>query len=213
VTTSPTTAAANAAGPAPTTGVTPGAPTGAPAPAAAHAPVTGQVFPEVTSLVSRGDGVHRITLSLKPEALGEVRVVMTVRDGAVHVRLAAGHEAQQALLQGSPELTRLLEHAGATDTRIIVRDLFGAAAPTTSSTSTGSNAGSSTGTGTGPGPDLGQGQGLGAGGNRSQDQHAGTRAEHLATDGRHDTTTGGATVPRSAQPAARTRMSGVDVTM
>jgi flagellar hook-length control protein FliK len=171
--------------------------TSAPAAAAASAapPVSGQVFPEVTSLVSRGDGVHRITLTLKPEALGEVRVVMTVRDGAVHVRLAAGHEAQQALLQGSPELSRLLEHAGATDTRIVVRDLFGAATPTTT---------------TDRGTDLGQGQGLDAGSSRSQDQHAGTRAEHDATDG---TVTSGATSPRSAQSVTRTRTSGVDVTM
>jgi flagellar hook-length control protein FliK len=150
------------------------------------------VFPEVTSLVSRGEGVHRITLSLKPEALGEVRVVMTVRDGAVHVRLAAGHEAQQALLEGSPELSRLLEHAGATDTRIVVRDLFAAAAPTAGSSST------STG-GAGHGTDLGQGQGLDAGSGRSH-----------AMDG---STTGGATTPRSAQSATRTRTSGVDVTM
>lgn len=171
---------------------------------AAH--VGGQVFPEVTSLVSRGNGTHRITLTLKPEALGEVRVVMTVRDGAVHVRLAAGHEAQQALLEGSNELSRLLERAGATETRIAVRDLSGATAPTTG-TSTGSD------TGSGTGPDLGQGAGLGAGDNRSQDQHAGTRAEHEATDGRQiSSSTTGASAPRPVQSVTRT-LSGVDVTM
>jgi hypothetical protein len=185
-------------------------PTHAPAPAVATAPsatpaaapVTGQVFPEVTSLASRGDGTHRITLTLKPEALGEVRVVMTVRDGAVHVRLAAGHEAQQALLSGTSELSRLLEHAGATDTRIVVRDLGGATAPTT-------------GTSNDRGADLGQssGFGLGAGDHRSTDQHAGTRAEHHATDGGHDTTTAGTTASRPVQPATRTRTAGVDVTM
>jgi hypothetical protein len=167
--------------------------------------VGGQVFPEVTSLVSRGNGTHRITLTLKPEALGEVRVVMTVRDGAVHVRLAAGHEAQQALLEGSTELSRLLERAGATETRIAVRDLSGATAPTTG-TSTGSD------TGSGTGPDLGQGAGLGAGDDRSQDQHAGTRAEHEATDGRHISSTTGASAPRPVQSVTRTP-SGVDVTM
>jgi len=167
--------------------------------APAGAPVTGQVFPEVTSLVSRGDGTHRITLTLKPEALGEVRVVMTVRDGAVHVRLAGGHEAHQALLAGSPELSRLLEQAGATETRIVVRDLSGAVAPTTG------------GSRTDQGFDLGQG--LGAGTNRSQDEHAGTRAEQQATDGSHHTTTPGAASPRTVEPATRTRTSGVDVTM
>ena len=170
-----------------------------PAQAAPAAPVTGQVFPYVTSLFSRGDGTHRITLTLKPEALGEVRVVMTVRDGAVHVRLAGGHEAHQALLEGSPELSRLLEQAGATETRIVVRDLSGAVAPTTGGGSTDQ------------GFDLGQG--LGAGSNRSQDEHAGTRAEQQATEGSHHTTTPGAASSRTVEPATRTRTSGVDVTM
>jgi flagellar hook-length control protein FliK len=157
--------------------------------------VTRQVFPEVTSLATRGDGTHRITLTLKPEALGEVRVVMTVRDGAVHVRLAAGHEAQQALREGSPELTRLLGAAGASESRITVRDLPATAeAPTDAS------------------PDLG------TGGDRPQDQHAGTRAHDPAMDGTHDGTrhrrgATGATPPRSNEPVTHTRAAGVDVTM
>jgi hypothetical protein len=160
-------------------------------------PVARQVFPEVTSLVTRGDGTHRITLSLKPEALGEVRVVMTVRDGVVHVRLAAGHDAQHALLEGSPELSRLLEAAGARESRVVVRDL-----------------GTTTGTaGAGSGPGLSQGLGDG----RPQDQHAGTRAQHPATDGTNDPRstrgTTGANPPRSVEPVTRTRTAGVDVTM
>jgi flagellar hook-length control protein FliK len=181
------------AGPALTT---PAQTAATPAPAAtAH--VTRQVFPEVTSLVTRGDGTHRITLALKPEALGEVRVVMTVRDGVVHVRLAAGHDAQRALLEGSPELTRLLEAAGAGETRVVVRDLG-----TTPST-----------TSTGAAPDLSQG----LGDSRPQDQHAGTRAQHPATDGTNDPRstrgTTGANPPRSVEPVTRTRTAGVDVTM
>jgi flagellar hook-length control protein FliK len=157
--------------------------------------VTRQVIPEVTSLMSRGDGTRRITLALKPEALGEVRVVMTVRDGSVHVRLAAGQEAQRALLEGSPELTRLLDAAGVGDTRVTVRDL-----------STGAPAASGT------------AADLGAGGNAAQDQHAGTRAQHPATDGTHDGTrhrraAAGANPPRSNEPVTRTRTAGVDVTM
>ncbi|MBW8751207.1 MAG: flagellar hook-length control protein FliK [Propionibacteriales bacterium] len=179
----------------PAASVTAPAPAATPEPAPAHH-VTRQVFPEVTSLVTRGDGTHRITLTLKPEALGEVRVVMTVRDGTVHVRLAAGHEAQQALRDGSSELSRLLEVAGAHESRVVVRDL---PAATTSATATTS-------------PDLG------TGGQRPQDQHAGTRAHNPAMDGTHDgprhrRDASGATEPRSDEPVTRTRTAGVDVTM
>jgi flagellar hook-length control protein FliK len=212
----PTTAPTTTPTPAPAAAASPGTSTplavsgAAPALVSAPAPagpaptqqITGQVFPEVSNLVARGDGTHRITLTLKPEALGEVRVVLTVRDGAVHVRLAAGHEAQRALLEGSSELTRLLERAGASDTRIVVRDL---AAPTTSSASTHDP-------GTSPGAEPS------AGGNRPHDQHAGTRADQPATDGTHDSTrpgrgATGANPPRSNEPVTRTRTAGVDVTI
>lgn len=86
-------------------------------------PVGGQVFPEVARLVTRGDGTQRLTLRLSPENLGDVRIVVTVRDGAVDVSLAAGGHAQEALLHGSPELRRLLESMGAASTQIAVRDL------------------------------------------------------------------------------------------
>jgi flagellar hook-length control protein FliK len=112
----------------------------------------------------------------------------------VHVRLAAGHDAQQALLQGSPELARLLEHAGATDTRIVVRDLAGVPTGTDSR-------------------DPRPGTGTGADGSRPHDQHAGTRAHHPATDGPHDSTNTGANPPRSNEPVTHTRVAGVDVTM
>lgn len=195
--------------PAPTTPSTPVAPMSGPTPAAPPTPaatgrtaaLTHQVIPEVTSLLSRGDGTHRITLTLKPEALGEVRVVMTVRDGAVHVRLAAGHEAQRALIDGSPELHRVLELAGAHETRVVVRDL-GSAAPTTQ---------------TGSGNDLTQG--FAAGHDRHdahQDQHAGTRAQDPATDGTNPRTTRGTTgasQPRSVEPGTHIRTAGVDVSM
>lgn len=204
-------APAAAPAPAATAGVGQPVPTVVTTPAGSGAPtvqhVTGQVFPEVTSLVSRGDGTHRITLTLNPEALGEVRVVMTVRDGAVHVRLAAGHEARQALVEGSPELTRLLELAGASESRIVVRDLPAGSASTGPGTAErGSEPGTQLGTGTG----------------RSHDQHAGTRADNPATDGMNDGTTRhartirgteGASQPRSNEPVTDTRSAGVDVTM
>ncbi|WP_435768374.1 flagellar hook-length control protein FliK [Nocardioides sp. SYSU DS0651] len=87
--------------------------------------VVQQVFPEVTRLSTTGNGAHRITLSLQPAQLGEVRVTLVVRDGAVTVSLGgeAGNSAvQQALSSGASELRRMLELAGATDARIFVRD-------------------------------------------------------------------------------------------
>jgi flagellar hook-length control protein FliK len=84
--------------------------------------VTSQVHGEVSRLVSRGDGTRRITIKLQPEALGDVRVVLTVRNGEVHVRMAGGELAQQALLQGAPELHRLLEAAGASSSQVVVGD-------------------------------------------------------------------------------------------
>ncbi|MDQ4086257.1 MAG: flagellar hook-length control protein FliK [Actinomycetota bacterium] len=100
---------------------------GSVSPQAGHAqaggPVGGQVFPEVVRLVTRGDGTQRLTLRLSPENLGEVRIVVTVRDGAVGVSLSAGAEAQEALLHGSGDLRRLLESVGAASTQIVVRDL------------------------------------------------------------------------------------------
>ncbi len=156
--------------------------------------VRAQVFGEVTSLVSRGPGTHRITLTLHPETLGEVRVVMTVRDGAVHVRLAAGAEAHQALLDGSGELGHLLERAGATESRVVVRELT-PAAPATSADSGQLNLGT---------------------GDRPTDQHAGTRADHPATDGADRLLTRHPPVPQEArptQPVNRARTSGLDLTM
>lgn len=99
-------------------------------PAPATGPVPGQVFPEVVRLMTRGDGTQRLTLRLSPENLGEVRIVVTVRDGGVDVRLAAGAEAQDALRHGSADLRRLLESAGATSTQILVRDLPGGSTAT-----------------------------------------------------------------------------------
>ncbi len=155
-----------------------------------------QVFPEVAKLVSRGDGVHRVTMTLTPESLGEVRVVMTMRDGVVRVHLTASDgDAKAALAHGSPELARLLHLVGASDARIVVRDLP-----------------------PGPAPMDGQTPQLAAGGDRHQHahEHAGTRAQHPATDGTNDTTplTGAGTdLSRSIEPVAATRTSGVDVTV
>ena len=98
-------------------------------------PITDQVFGQVTRLVSRGDGTHRLTLRLHPADLGEVKVVLTVKDGAVDVTLSAGAAARDALREGSPQLRALLELAGATTGQVTVRDL--ATGAVTSSTNAG----------------------------------------------------------------------------
>ena len=82
-----------------------------------------QVFPEVTRVATQaGPGTHRLSVTLHPDDLGEVKVTLVVRAGAVHVHLAAGSgAAHDALLQGAPELHRLLEVTGG-DARVVVRD-------------------------------------------------------------------------------------------
>ncbi len=97
--------------------------------------VVSQVIPEITRLVSDGEGVHRVTLQLNPRALGEVRVVLTIRQGEVHVRLAAGEEARNALASSSSELSRALHQIGLDEHRITLIDLQGAAATRSGSTS------------------------------------------------------------------------------
>ncbi len=101
---------------------------GAAAPAAAGtqaaqgSAVTAQVFDHVTRLVSRGDGTHRLMLRLHPADLGEVKVVLTVRNNTVDVTLSAGPAAREALRDGSPQLRALLELTGATTGQLVVRD-------------------------------------------------------------------------------------------
>ncbi len=159
------------------------------------------MIPEVTRLVSQGNGTHRLTMTLRPEALGEVRVTLTVRDGEVRVRFAAGEEAQRALVEGAPELRRVLELAGAGDTRVVVRDLAQPVTPGTTSPTTPSPAHSG---------GEGRGDTAAAGHDRStpQDQHAGTRGGSSARDGLSD----GAHAPRP-EPDRHTRTAGVDLTM
>ncbi len=165
--------------------------------------VTSQVFPEITRLVTTGNGTHRIRLQLEPEALGDVRVVLTIRNGAVDVRLSAGEDAQRALREGAPELRRLLELVGASDTKISVRDLSSGSAP---GNGNGTNL---TGQWGGDGFGRGTSGDVWSGGDRSQHQHAGTRGGSSAKEGIND----GAVPHRPVHPATRTRTSGVDVTM
>lgn len=93
-----------------------------PSTAATARTAVAQVIPEIATLTSRGEGVHRVTLQLNPRALGDVRVVLTMRHGDVHVRLAAGPEARAALGQSSSDLSRALDRLGLGEHRIVLID-------------------------------------------------------------------------------------------
>jgi hypothetical protein len=156
----------------------------------------------------------------------------------VHVRLAAGQEARAALLEGSPELKQLLERTGATETRIEVRQLPAAAVaavPGAAQTlpQTGAQTGhphpqgdqapqqptsqqpSQSATQTPATDTTSSGYSGLTGGDRSPDRHAGTRADHLATDGDGNSRghrTGGR---RDVTPirSVGTSAAGVDLTL
>ena len=180
---------------APTQGPAHPAAPGTAAPATVHVPVADQVFGEASRLVSRGDGTHRITIKLQPEALGDVHVTLSVKNGEVHVDLAADRNAHHALIEGASELHRLLESVGAKTSDIVVKDLpsFN---PNRSDL-------------------LGQPGGQhGAGGReQSPDQTAGKQSGE--TSARDGGTTGAAAGRQSSpiDPGTRTRSAGVDVTM
>lgn len=173
--------------------------TSGPAPAAG--PVAGQVFPEVVRMVTRGDGTQRLTLRLSPENLGEVRIVVTVRDGGVEVRLAAGADAQNALRHGTADLRRLLESIGATSTQVVVRDLPGAATSTFTATSAAQPAG------TGAGSTYADTNG----GHAHDQQHGGDASMHQP--GHHQTAGPGHddVRPLSAAPTAPAAAAGLDL--
>jgi hypothetical protein len=150
-------------------------------------------------------------------------VVLTVRDGAVHVRLAAGQEARAALLDGSPELHRLLERAGATETRVVVRELpTSAAANAFANVTPGAAPGNQHAAHQDPQQPYQPAQSTQTpltdtpSGDRSPDRHAGTRADHLATDG-DDTTRGlrtqGSRDVTPIRSAGSSHLAGVDLTM
>lgn len=198
------------------TGVPTPASTSQPASAAAPAPlpVSRQVIPELTRMSTLGEGVHRLTMTLRPEALGEVRVTMTVRDGSLHVRLAAGTEAQHALVPDLTELQQVLKLGSSSDVRVVLRDLAGVPAtpdqqPAQTSNQTGSQTGSQLGSGhhAGHGAPTGD-PGASAGSGHQNRREAGTPRDINATDGVVDGTSGS----RSAT-VRRARPTGVDLTM
>ncbi len=195
------------------TGTAPIAPTGrvdAPVPAS---PVT-QVATEAVRMFQSGNGLHRVTLTLRPEALGEVRVSLSVKDGNVSVRIAASEHARTTLVEGAPELRRLLELVGASDVRVVVRDLSGGSSTTATTWSAGQDTtqqGQHGQQGRHQGQDGLTGQPAGHGtGSGHDDRHAGTRAGSTARDGSND---GSSPLRPDPVVTPHPRTAGVDVTV
>ena len=180
--------------------------------------VHGRVVTEVTRMVSTpGNTSHRMTLRLDPGTLGEVRVVLAMRDGAVRVRLAAHDVAHEALAAAAPELRRLLEDAG-TQARVVVRELATSVAGLQAGSQTGTQTGTQTGSDAGTNgqgqpsgrPDLtdsGSGARQGTD-SRQQGGWAGTPTSPFARDGIREAAATSATGDRLT-----TRVTGVDVSM
>jgi flagellar hook-length control protein FliK len=89
----PTPAAASPAGPAPT--------------------VATQLLPHVAPLRRGPDGVHRLTVNLRPVELGPVQVLVEVREGVLHLEFTGASElSREALRAALPDLRRELTDAG-----------------------------------------------------------------------------------------------------
>ena len=186
-------------------------PAGASAPSAAA-----QVLPEIATLTSRGEGVHRVTLQLNPRALGDVRVVLTMRQGDVHVRLAAGPEARAALAHSSVELSRALDRLGLGEHRILLSDLRGDAASVVVARSAAQDAGQQTDP---HDPTPGRTDTHHPGGfearDQQQDHHSRTGAEQFAMDGviPHRSTDPRRGSVQNSSIDRRARPDGVDLRM
>ena len=98
--------------------------TGAARPMESSAPVATSVVPPavhdqivsaVVPLHGRGDGRHEVTLELRPDELGAIRVEVSVEHQTVHLTLHAADPATGRLLSAAlPELRSALTDAGLT---------------------------------------------------------------------------------------------------
>jgi flagellar hook-length control protein FliK len=87
----------------------------APAAAAAPATVPEQNVSAVVPLHGRGDGRHEVTLELRPDDLGTIRVEVSVEHQTVHLTLHAADPATSRLLSaGLADLRSALADAGLT---------------------------------------------------------------------------------------------------
>jgi flagellar hook-length control protein FliK len=179
-----------------TSGATPTAPTAA-APTNGSA-VTSQVFPTIPALVSRGEGMHSMTLRLHPADLGEVHVTVTVKNGVVDVTLLAGREAQEAIRSGSHELRSILDLAGGATGQLTIRDLPTGPTPLGSSSASAFSLASSSADN--------HGEPSGSTGEGSADDRPNGREARGTADG--DQAPSESTDPRNARSAA-----GLDLTL
>lgn len=82
---------------------------------AAPATVPEQIVSAVVPLHGRGDGRHEVTLELRPDNLGTIRVEVAVEHQTVHLTLHAADPATSRLLSASlPDLRSALAEAGLT---------------------------------------------------------------------------------------------------
>ncbi|HET7355637.1 MAG TPA: flagellar hook-length control protein FliK [Nocardioidaceae bacterium] len=230
-TTTPASGAGASGVPVPTA---PNAPVSAAAPSAGGpaggtstaVPVPAQLQPSLVRLVSRGDGTHRMSLRLHPAELGEVRLTVTVKDGAVDVAMAAGPEAQDTLREGSAQLRAMLSGSGHTLGQLVVQNLPGPATPPAAGSGTAAQGGTQPGAGQGSpqgsaqgapqGSAQGSGHGFGQPGQHAG-QHAGQHQPGREWAGATPAATspGGApVVPPDRAPgphAARGPRPGIDV--
>jgi flagellar hook-length control protein FliK len=84
-------------------------------PAAAPATVADQIVSAVVPLHGRGDGRHEVTLELRPDDVGAIRVEVSVEHQTVHLTLHAADPATGRLLSAAlPDLRSALADAGLT---------------------------------------------------------------------------------------------------
>ena len=100
--------------PAPVTRTEGTLPVDAPAPATAAPPaVPEQIVSAVVPLHGRGDGRHEVTIELRPEDLGPIRVEVSVEQQTVHLTLHAAEPATGRLLSAAlADLRTALADAG-----------------------------------------------------------------------------------------------------
>lgn len=87
----------------------------APPPPVAPASIPDQIVSAVVPLHGRGDGRHEITLELRPDDLGIIRVEVSVEHQTVHLTFHAAEPATSRLLSAAlPDLRTALADAGLT---------------------------------------------------------------------------------------------------
>jgi hypothetical protein len=95
----------------------------APVPSAVTQLVGQQLGGPVAALARAGNGVHQITVHLRPAELGAVQVVATFGDAGTTVQLRAGTEATREVLRAAlADLGTDLAAAGAQGTSVEVSD-------------------------------------------------------------------------------------------